>query len=166
MRISGKTALSQEEIDRLMQDAWIVRIATHGPGERINLSPLWFCWAGGKVYAFTRGQKISNLRRNPTCTMTVDLNERYPELQGVMLEGTAKVFEDAAAEAADAHLSAVVRDRMGQKYVQGGFGNPKNPRNESTAMGKDWRWIVFSPERCFSWDNNKLRKRAPKSAGE
>lgn len=166
MNISGNTALTHEEIGRLMQEAWIIRVATHGPGRRINLTPLWFCWAGEKVYAYTRGQKIANLRRNPACSMTVDRNERYPELQGVMWEGTTKVLEDAAAEAADEHLSAVVRDRMGQKYAQGGFGNPAKPRNESTAMGKDWRWIVFTPERCFSWDNSKLPKRPPKPAAQ
>jgi len=164
MKIAGGTALTSEEIEQLMNEAWIVRMATHGPGKRINLTPLWFCWAGGKVYAYTRGQKISNLRRNPVCSVTVDRNERYPELQGVMWEGTAKVLEDAAAEAADEHLNAVVRDRMGQKYLQGGFGSPPKPRNESTAMGKDWRWIVFTPERGFSWDNGKLPKRSPKPA--
>ena len=166
MKISGGTALTSEEIERLMLESWIIRLATHGPGRRINLTPLWFCWAGGKVYAYTRGQKIANLRRNPTCSLTVDRNERYPELQGVMWEGTAQVLEDAAAEAADEHLGPVVRDRMGEKYATGGFGHPAKPRNESTAMGKDWRWIVFTPQRGFSWDNSKLPKRPPKAAAQ
>ena len=75
-------------------------------------------------------------------------------------------FDTWIREAADEHLSAVVRDSMGRKYAQGGFGNPAKPRNESTAMGKDWRWIVFTPERCFSWDNSKLPKRPPKPAAQ
>lgn len=163
MKISGNPALTPEELEGLMQDAWIIRVATHGPEARINLTPLWFCWTEGRIYAFTRGQKVENLRRNPLCTMTVDRNERYPELQGVMFEGTAKVLEDAAAEAADEHLDSIVRDRMGEKYAAGGFGSGAKPRNESTAMGKNWRWIVFTPERCFSWDNAKLPKRSAKS---
>ena len=69
-----------------------------------------------------------------------------------MWEGTAQVLEDAVAEAADEHLNSVVRDRTGQKYAPGGFGN------------KDWRWIVFTPERVFNWDNGKLPKRPPKPA--
>lgn len=165
MRISGKFALTRGEIEQLMQEAMTIRAASHGPGARINLTPLWFCWMGGKVYAFTRGQKVENLRRNSVCTMTVDRNERYPELQGVMLEGTARVLEDAAAEAADEHLDSLVRDRMGEKYAQGGFGSTGKRRNESTAMGKNWRWIVFTPERCFSWDNTKLPVRPPKAQG-
>jgi nitroimidazol reductase NimA-like FMN-containing flavoprotein (pyridoxamine 5'-phosphate oxidase superfamily) len=166
MEITGSPGLDRDEIERLMHEAWIARIATHGSGQRIRLSPLWFCWAGGKIYAFTRGQKVEDLRRNPVCTFTVDRNERYPELHGVMWEGSARVLEDAAAEAADEHLDPVVRDRMGEKYAQGGFGNPAKRRNESTAMGKSWRWIVFTPERAFTWDNAKLARRssAPRSA--
>ena len=162
MKINGSFPLSADEIDEFLREAKIVRVATHGPGERINLAPLWFCWAGGKAYAFTRGQKVDNLRRNPHCTLTLERNERYPELQGVMLEGVAQVLEDAAAEAADEHLDALVRDEMGAKYAQGGFGAGGKTRNESTAMGKDWRWIVFTPERGFSWDNTRIPKRAPK----
>lgn len=163
MKIYGKFSLSAEEIEQLLGEAKIIRLATQGPGMRINLTPLWFCWAGGKIYAYTRGQKVANLRRNPICTAMVDRNVRYPELQGVMLEGQARVLEDAAVEAADEYLDSVVRDAIGAKYAEGGFGSAKL-RNESTAMGKNWRWIVFTPERSFSWDNTKLPKRSPNAA--
>jgi nitroimidazol reductase NimA-like FMN-containing flavoprotein (pyridoxamine 5'-phosphate oxidase superfamily) len=159
MQIRGTTALTEEEIDVLMTDSWIIRLATHGPGERINLTPLWFCWAGGRIYAFSRGQKVENLRRNPSCTVIADQNERYPELRGAMFQGTARVLEDADEERADEHLDGVVRDRMGEKYREGGFGDPeKGGRNTSTAMGANWRWIVVTPDRCFSWDNGKLAR--------
>jgi len=163
MRISGQFALTSEEIEQLLREAKIIRMATHGPGTRINLTALWFCWAGGKLYAYTRGQKVENLRRDPVCTAMVDRNERYPELQGVMLEGRARVLEDAAAEAADEHLDSVVRDAIGAKYAEGGFGSGTSTRNTRSAAGKNWRWIVFTPERGFSWDNTKLPKRPPKS---
>ena len=158
MQTRGATALSDEQLDDLLTSSWIIRIATLGPAERMNLTALWFCWAGGKIYAFTRGQKVENLRRNPSCSVIVDQNERYPELKGAMLQGTARVLEDAAKEAADEHLDNVVRDRMGKKYQKGGFGDPTNTRNASSAMGANWRWIVFTPERCFSWDNSKLTR--------
>jgi nitroimidazol reductase NimA-like FMN-containing flavoprotein (pyridoxamine 5'-phosphate oxidase superfamily) len=158
MQRRGATALDEEQIDALMTESWIIRLATHGPGDRINVTPLWFCWAGGKIYAFSRGQKVENLRRNPSCTVIADRNERYPELQGAMFQGTGRILEDAAEEAADDHLDSVVRDRMGRKYQEGGFGDPTNTRNESSAMGANWRWIVVTPDRCISWDNAKLRR--------
>jgi len=159
MKITGTTALTESEIDDLMARSWIIRLATAGPDGRINVAPLWYGWANGKVYAYTRGRKIHNLRHNPSCTAVVDQNERYPELKGVMFEGRARILETARDEQSDDALDAVVRDSMGLKYKDGGFGSSASTRNNSTAMGADWRWLVFTPERGFSWDNSKSRRR-------
>src|SRR5919107_547834 len=103
--IAHGVGLTDDEIDELMATTWNMRVATVGPGTRINLTPLWFGWAGGSIYFYCRGQKIANLRRNPVATVLVDRNERFPELQGAMLQGRATVLEDAAAEAADPDLA-------------------------------------------------------------
>ncbi len=70
-----------------------MRVASVGPRNRINLTPMWFGWAGGRVYFYGRGQKVVNLRRDPACTVLVDRNEKFPELQAVMLQGRATVLE-------------------------------------------------------------------------
>ena len=167
MPLSRKLALTDEQLDEIMLTTWNMRIATIGPGERINLTPLWFGWGGGKIYTYCRGQKVANLRRNPTATILVDRNERFPELQGAMFQGTAQVLEDADAEAADPHLGEV-RWQMGTKYA-GGHGESPEPReNTSTAREPDWRWVVFTPDRLVSWDNPKIealrRARAEREA--
>src|SRR5947199_2862349 len=105
--IPKELGLTQEELDELMTSSWNMRVATVGPGDRMNVTPLWFGWAGGRIYFYCRGQKIANLRRNPACTVLVDRNERFPELQGAMFQGRATVLEDAAAEEADPHLEEV-----------------------------------------------------------
>ena len=115
MAIAKEIGLDPQQIDDIMRTEWNIRVATRGPGERINLTPMWFGWAGGKIYVHGRGQKIINLRKNPTCTMLVDRNEKFPELRGIMMLGKAHVLEDAAAEQADPHL-AEVRVQMGKKY--------------------------------------------------
>ncbi len=158
MPISRKLALTPQQLDELMRTSWNMRIATIGPRSRINLTPLWFSWAGGKVYTYCRGQKVVNLRRDPNVTVLVDRNERFPELQGAMLQGTAKVLESAEDENADPDLEAV-RVLMGAKYA-GGHGEPSAPRrNEATARGSDWRWVVVTPEKVVTWDNFKIPKR-------
>lgn len=155
MPISRELALTPEQLDELMLSSWNMRIATIGPGTRINLTPLWFGWAGGNIYTFCRGQKIVNLRRNPIATVLVDRNERFPELQGAMFQGRAVVLEDAAAEAADEHLGEI-REQMGRKYA-GGHGGPAEPRtNTSTARGRNGRWVRFEPTHMVTWDNFKL----------
>ncbi len=161
-RIPPELALTDEELDDLMTSSWNMRVATIGPGTRVNLTPLWFGWAGGRVYFYCRGQKIANLRRDPTCTVLVDRNERFPDLQGAMFQGTATVLEDEAAEAADPHLEEA-RWQMGTKYA-GGHGEPapasgERVRNDATARGRAWRWVVVVPERTVTWDNHKLPSR-------
>jgi Predicted flavin-nucleotide-binding protein len=147
MGIAKELALSEEQIEEMLATQWVARIATFGPGQRINLVPMWFGWAGGKIYMYARGQKVINLRRNSACSVLVDRNEKYPELQGIMMLGTAVVLEDAAAERADPYL-AEVRRQFGQKY-RGGDGRPPQAQPQlavATASGSTRRWIVFTPD--------------------
>jgi nitroimidazol reductase NimA-like FMN-containing flavoprotein (pyridoxamine 5'-phosphate oxidase superfamily) len=158
--IPRELALTDDELDGLMTTSWNMRVATVGPGTRINLTPLWFGWAGGRIYFFGRGQKVVNLRRSPDCTVLVDRNERFPELQGAMFQGRGVVLEDAAAEAADPYLEQA-RWQMGTKYAGGHGEAPPEVtgtpiRNESSARGESWRWVVVEPTRTVSWDNVKI----------
>lgn len=158
--LSRELSLTDDELDELMTSSWNMRIATIGPGERINLTPLWFGWVGGRIYFFARGQKVVNLRRSPNCTVLVDRNERFPELQGAMFQGRGVVLEDADAEAADPHLEEA-RWQIGTKYAGGhGEAAPEVPgtrlRNDSTARGRSWRWVAVVPDRAVTWDNKKI----------
>ncbi|TDJ27291.1 MAG: hypothetical protein E2O61_02020 [Gammaproteobacteria bacterium] len=157
MTLPKAIALSGDQVDELMLAQWNMRVATLGPRERINLTPMWFGWAGGAVYFFGRGQKIVNLRRHPDCTVIVDRHEKFPELQGLMIQGVARILEDADAESKDPHLQAI-RVQMGIKY-NGGHGQPpadSPPAFAATARGRNRRWVVLAAEHTISWDNNKL----------
>ncbi len=157
--IAAGLGLTDDELNELMTSSWNMRVATVGPGDRINLTPLWFGWAGGKIYFYCRGQKIANLRRAGACTVLVDRNERFPELEGAMFQGTARVLETTDDETADAHLDEV-RGQMGVKYA-GGHGEPMPEstdglRFEAAARGRMWRWVVLEPTHVVTWDNHKL----------
>lgn len=157
MALPREIALSDDQMSDMLLNDWNIRIATVDAKGQFNLTPMWFGWAGGKVYVFARGQKVVNLRRNPNCTMLVDRNEKFPELQAIMMQGTAKVLETEEEEAADPDLKEA-QAQMGKKY-NGGHGRPpadNPPPMASTAKGKNRRWIVFTPERTVTWDNFKL----------
>ena len=157
MALPRELALSDAQIDEIMTTQWNMRVATLGPGVRINLTPMWFGWAGGRVYFYARGQKVVNLRRQAECTVLVDRNEKFPELQGIMLQGQARVLETAEDEQADPFLDAV-RVQMGRKY-NGGHGQPPAadpPAFAATARGRNRRWVVLAPEHRVSWDNHRL----------
>ena len=157
MSLPREIALTADQIEDMMLTTWNIRIATHGPGDDINLTPMWFGSAGGKVYMTARGQKVVNLRQNSNCTLLVDHNEKFPELMGIMMRGNATVLEDKAAEDADPHL-AEARIQMGSKYNGGHGSPPANPPgpNTSTARGSNRRWLVITPRKIVTWDNHKL----------
>ena len=77
MPLSRKLALDDKQIAELMTECWNCRIATLGPGDRINLTPMWFGWAAGKIYIYGRGQKIVNLRIGNS----MGISSRCPEYQ-------------------------------------------------------------------------------------
>ena len=147
-KIDPSLSLTNEQIDDLLSRESRLRIATIGPGDDINLTPMTFGYANGRIFIFARGQKIANLRRSATTTVLVDVGEAWRELQGVMLRGRAHVLEDAEAEAADPDLPAA-RKNLGEKH---GLEGPY----DATASGRSRRWIVFTPEKVTSWDNAKL----------
>jgi len=92
MPISKRLAMTEDRLIDLMMNTWNMRIATIGPGVEINLTPMWFGWAEGKIFTYGRGQKVVNVRRNPVCSIIVDRNERFPELQAAMFQGRARVL--------------------------------------------------------------------------
>lgn len=150
-RIDPSLQLNTDEVDVIMETESRLRIATIGPGSEINLTPMTFGWAGGRAYIFGRGQKVANLRRNNTATVLVDSGEKWRDLKGIMMRGTAIVLETQADEAADGHLSEAQLN-LGTKHGlrKDGAVLPYS----ATATGKSRRWIVFTPHRIVSWNNS------------
>jgi len=152
-KIDRALRLGDAEIEAMMTSLNRLAIATHGPGEDINLTPMTFGWAGGKAYIFARGQKIANLRRDSRATVLVDAGSAWRELRGVMMHGNAVVLEDADAERADPDLAAACTN-LGRKHgLVNTAGEPL--AYQPTASGRSRRWIVFTPRRTISWDNSK-----------
>lgn len=153
-KIADHLKLSEEELDKLMSVESRLRIATIGPGDDINLTPMTFGWAGGRVYIFGRGQKVVNLRRNTRATVLVDAGQQWRTLTGVMMRGQAVVLEDTVAEAADPFLARAqfnIGAKSGLKDKSGAL-----VPHAASASGYSRRWIVFSPEKVVSWNNARL----------
>ncbi|MDP7548830.1 MAG: pyridoxamine 5'-phosphate oxidase family protein [Alphaproteobacteria bacterium] len=154
-KIAPALQLSPSEIDAVMAREARLRIATMGPGGGINLTPMTFGWAGGRVYIFARGQKVANIRRSATATVLVDSGEAWRQLMGIMMRGEATILETKDAEDADNYLGAA-QINLGHKHGLSKDGEPAP--YTATAAGKSRRWIVFTPQSVVSWDNAKLPK--------
>lgn len=152
-KIDPALQLSLRQIEAMMCGEARLRIATIGPGDSINLTPMTFGWAGGRVYIFGRGQKVANIRRQQTTTVLIDIGSSWRELQGIMMRGQASILETSEAEASDPHL-AEAQVNLGNKHGLTKDGKPAP--YAATASGKSRRWIVFTPDTTVSWDNAKL----------
>lgn len=152
-KIDPSLQLTPAQLDAMMEEEARLRIATIGPGEDINLTPMTFGWAGGRVYIFGRGQKVANIRRRSTATVLVDVGTEWRELQGILMRGDARILETEEAERCDDHL-ADAQINLGSKHGLVKDGKPAP--YTATASGKSRRWIVFTPHTVISWDNTKL----------
>ena len=152
-KIASSLVLSDDEIDDLLRTESRCRIATIKAGGEINLTPMTFGWAGGRVYIFGRGQKVADLRRSDTATILVDVGSEWRSLKGLMMRGRAFILETSEDEIADEYLEEAQMN-LGVKHnlTEDGAIVPYSP----TASGRSRRWIVFTPTKLVSWNNERL----------
>jgi len=139
----------------LSSGAKVLQLATLGGDGSPHLAPMWFTMDDGKIVfrSFTKSQKIVNLMRDPRLSVLVEAGDAYAQLQGVMIQGTAKLTTDPeyvlAIYGALAGRYAMVGDepvQMNEHSVENAFGRfaPKN-----TA-------VIVEPTKVTSWDHRKL----------
>lgn len=139
----------------LSSGAKVLQLATLGGDGSPHLAPMWFTMDDGRIVfrSFTKSQKIVNLMRDPRLSVLVEAGDAYAQLQGVMIQGTAKLVTDAryvlGIYGALAARYAMVGDepvQMDEQSLENAFGRfaPKN-----TA-------VIVEPSRVTSWDHRKL----------
>ena len=132
MPISKRLAMSPDQLNDLMMNTWNMRIATIGPGVEINLTPMWFGWAEGKIFTFGRGQKVVNVRRNPVCGIIVDLKSGSRSYKLLCFKGEPGC-ETSAEEQAEPGMDKI-REQMGLKYA-GGMESLSSGRSSESRDG-------------------------------
>jgi nitroimidazol reductase NimA-like FMN-containing flavoprotein (pyridoxamine 5'-phosphate oxidase superfamily) len=111
---------------------------------------MWYALLDGKV-AFTtyeKSQKVLNLRRNPAITVMLEAGERYDELRGLVIEGTARIIEG------DVPLNARVAMTSSSRKPGQWVTSPP-PEQTLKAVAKRVT-VVVEPEDVYSWDHKKL----------
>jgi nitroimidazol reductase NimA-like FMN-containing flavoprotein (pyridoxamine 5'-phosphate oxidase superfamily) len=146
------------ELASFLDDEMTLVVTTLGRGGRAHTVPMWYFVDEGKVVfrSFTKSQKIVNLQRDPRITALVERGIAYAELQGVMIQGTARLVDGAEDPAfvlesyrrLAARYPIVGPDPvdLGPEALEAAFGRftPKN-----TA-------VIVEPDRVVSWDHTKL----------
>jgi len=139
----------------LSEGAPILQLATIGKDGSPHQAPMWFTMDDNRIVfrSFTKSQKIVNLMRDPRLSVLVEQGHAYAELQGVMIQGTARLITDPAyvlkiygALAARYPMLGNEPIEMNEQSLENAFGRfaPKN-----TA-------VIVEPTRVTSWDHTKL----------
>lgn len=90
--------LPPEEIETLLADAIVGRIACNAPGERPYLVPLAYAYDGESIYAVSGpGRKLDLMRADPRITFEVDRVERSDRWRSVVANGEFEEVDDAGA---------------------------------------------------------------------
>src|SRR5438874_2022357 len=141
--------MSSVEIEEFLHGRRSAALCTINHDGSIHAVAMWYGFLEGAV-AFetkTKSQKVLNLRRDPRITVMVEDGERYEELRGVELVGSAEIVDDP--------------DRMFQlgisvfeRYQGGTYTEEMRPFVE-TMLHK--RVVIkVGVDRVVSWDHRKL----------
>ena len=148
--------MSNTEITSFLSDgARVLQLATLDKSGAPHQAPMWFTMDDGKIVfrSFTKSQKIVNLMRDPRLSVLVEAGNVYAELQGVMIQGTArlvtepeyvlKIYGKLAARYPMIGNEPIEMDDQSLETTFGRFA-PKN-----TA-------VIVEPTKTTSWDHTKL----------
>ncbi len=140
--------MTDEEVRAFLQERHTLQVASIGKDGRPHLVAMWYGFLDDAVafWTYGRSQKVVNLRRDPRVTCLVEDGERYEELRGAELVGTATVVEDRA--------QVMVLARSVYERYTGPYTDEVAPLLE--AMGAKRVGVRIDVESVVSWDHTKL----------
>ena len=151
-------SFTPEETAVFLDEERTLVVTTLGPGGRPHTVPMWYFVDDGRVTfrSFTKSQKIVNLRRDPRITVLVERGLAYAELQGVMIQGTARLVDGAD----DPNAVLESYRRLAARYpMVGPDPVDLDPQALEAAFGRfapKNTVVTVEAERVVSWDHRKL----------
>ena len=132
-------------------------MCTMHPDGSIHAVAMWYAFLDGNLAVETKrkSQKVQNLKRDPRLTFLVEAGEKYEELRGVEVVGTAaRIIEDAD----DIWRFGV---SMWERYM-GPYTEDQRPLVE--LMMNNRVVVAVDVAKVVSWDHRKLGQTVPTSA--
>ena len=140
--------MTEQEVDEFLLGRHTMSLATINHDATVHLVAMWYGFLEGcvAIETKTKSQKVRNLRRDPHLTCMVEDGDRYEDLRGVELVGTAEIVEEP--------------ERMWEMGVnlferyQGTYTEEMRPFVE--AMLHKRVVVKLHVDRVVSWDHRKL----------
>lgn len=149
--------LGPDQIRDLIATERTLQVATIGRDGVPHLAPMWFLPHGDTVAfrSFTKSQKIVNLQRDPRLTVLLERGERYEELQGVMVSGTADLVTERD-RVLQAYADIAVRYDFPAGMAQAGDLDGAALEAAFGRYADKNTLVIVRPEHIASWDHTKL----------
>jgi len=140
--------MTEQEVDEFLLGRHTLSLATINHDSTVHLVAMWYGFLEGcvAIETKTKSQKVRNLRHDPRMTCMVEDGDRYEDLRGVELVGTAEIVEEP--------------ERMWEMGVnlferyQGTYTEEMRPFVE--AMLHKRVVVKLHVDRVVSWDHRKL----------
>jgi PPOX class probable F420-dependent enzyme len=144
----SQVKMTPEEVAAFIDDSRTMTMCTLNHDGTIHAVAMWFGLLDGCIAIETKAksQKARNLFRNPTMTVLMEAGERYEELRGVELVGTAEIVQDPEK------MMELGRDIFERHY--GPYTDEARPFVE--AMLNKRIVAKLHVTRTVSWDHRKL----------
>lgn len=142
-----KIAMTPDEVDAFLREERMCRLGSVDAHGNPHVSPLWFAWDGSALWlhSVVRGQRWTNLQRDPRVSVAVDAGVDYFELRGVELLGRVEVVGEVPRTDGPSPETAQAEQLWADKYSGGMF----------VSDGKH-AWMRLLPDKVVSWDFRKL----------
>jgi hypothetical protein len=150
-RRGRRIALTPEEIDALLAEQRVCRVATLTSSGAPHISPLWFVWDGTSLwlYSIVRSQRWTDLLRDPRAAVVVDAGDGFGELHGVELRGRFEPVGECPRTGQEEDAELATPERLfADKYMP----NPEGAMFHDNRHG----WLRMTPEKIASWDHRKM----------
>ena len=140
--------MSHDEIVSFLEERHTATLCTLYPDGSVHAVGMWYGLVDQHVAmeSKAKAQKVLNLRRDPRVTVLIETGDRYEELRGVSMIGTARIIEDH-------EYLFRVGVSVFERY-QGGYSEEMAPFVE--AMINKRVAITIDADRIVSWDHRKL----------
>jgi PPOX class probable F420-dependent enzyme len=140
--------MTDEEMHTFLEAGRDLQVASINADGTPHLVTMWYVVRHGEVafWTYAKSQKVVNLRRDPRLSVLVATGDKYEELKGVSIIGSAEIVDDP-----DAVLG----------YGEAVYERYWGPLNDTVmegvrAMSTKRVVIVVKPEKILSWDHGKL----------
>jgi hypothetical protein len=140
--------MKKEEIDHILAQPLLARIATVGKDTNPHVVPVWFWWDGMTMYIETGidFQKTRNLRENPKCAVVVDDTQGGLRFWGILLRGEVVLITEPVELVMDI-VNRIYLKYLGKEGVQA--PTPQKMINSEHII------IKFSPNKIITWNDTK-----------